>query len=74
MLRNLPPIFADLVSAATGGVKPYHYQSWLAEQGLPDVLRMPTGTGKTLAATLPWLYRRAAHPDLEVGALPRAGW
>jgi len=44
-------------------VPPYRYQSRLAEQGLPDVLRVPTGTGKTLAATLPWLYRRVEHPD-----------
>lgn len=27
------------------------------------MLRVPTGTGKTLAATLPWLYRRVEHPD-----------
>ena len=27
---------------------------------------MPTGTGKTLAAVLPWLYRRVGHPDAEV--------
>ena len=63
MLRKLIPTFADWVSAATGGVQPYCYQSRLAEQGLPDVLRLPTGTGKTLAATLPWLYRRIEHPD-----------
>ncbi|MGH3814298.1 MAG: type I-G CRISPR-associated helicase/endonuclease Cas3g, partial [Pseudonocardiaceae bacterium] len=44
-------------------MRPYQYQSRLAEQGLPDVLRVPTGTGKTLAATLPWLYRRVEHPD-----------
>lgn len=66
MLRKLPPSFVDLVSAATGGAWPYRYQCRLAEQGLPDVLRVPTGTGKTLAATLPWLYRRAAHPDPDV--------
>ncbi|MFN2496283.1 MAG: CRISPR-associated helicase Cas3', partial [Pseudonocardiaceae bacterium] len=33
---------------------------------LPDVLRVPTGTGKTLAATLPWLYRRVAHTDADI--------
>jgi CRISPR-associated endonuclease/helicase Cas3 len=63
VLRKLSLTFADLVSAATGGVQPYRYQARLAEQGLPDVLRVPTGTGKTLAATLPWLYRRIEHPD-----------
>lgn len=63
MLRKSPLNFYDWVAVATGGVQPYHYQSRLAEQGLPDVLRVPTGTGKTLAATLPWLYRRVEHPD-----------
>ena len=27
---------------------------------------MLTGTGKTLAAVLPWLYRRVGHPDADV--------
>lgn len=63
VLRSLPPTFADWVDVATDGAQPYPYQSGLAEHGLPDVLRVPTGTGKTLAATLPWLYRRLRHPD-----------
>ena len=72
MLRALPPIFTSWVSVATGGARPHGYQSRLAEQGLPDVLRVPTGTGKTLAAVLPWLYRRVGHPDTEVRkATPR---
>jgi CRISPR-associated endonuclease/helicase Cas3 len=50
--------FDDFVSTATGGARPYPYQHRLASDGLPDVLRVPTGTGKTLAAVLPWLYRR----------------
>jgi CRISPR-associated endonuclease/helicase Cas3 len=50
--------FDEFVSVATGGKTPYCYQRRLAETGLPDVLRVPTGAGKTLAATLPWLYRR----------------
>ncbi|MBV9160706.1 MAG: DEAD/DEAH box helicase [Pseudonocardiales bacterium] len=66
MLRALPPNFTSWVGVATGGERPYGYQSRLAEQGLPDVLRVPTGTGKTLAAVLPWLYQRAGHPDAEV--------
>lgn len=61
--------FEDFVAAATGGqVQPYPYQTSLAESGLPDVLRAPTGSGKTMAAVLPWLYRRTAHPDLKVRA------
>lgn len=45
---------------------PYAYQSRLAVEGVPDVLSVPTGAGKTMAAVLPWLFRRRAHPDLEV--------
>lgn len=55
--------FRDLVSRASGGQLPYAYQQRLADEGLPDVLRVPTGTGKTMAAVLPWLYRRRHHPD-----------
>ncbi|WP_409461715.1 CRISPR-associated helicase Cas3' [Amycolatopsis sp. GA6-003] len=55
--------FEGFVAAATGGMSPYPYQVRLAEQGLPDVLRVPTGTGKTLAAVLPWMYRRQVDPD-----------
>jgi hypothetical protein len=63
VLRRSAPTFSDWVDVATRGTRPYPYQSGLAEHGLPDVLRVPTGTGKTLAATLPWLYRRLEHPD-----------
>ncbi|HEX5115095.1 MAG TPA: CRISPR-associated helicase Cas3' [Pseudonocardiaceae bacterium] len=52
--------FDDFVSTATDGALPYPYQRRLARDGLPDVLRAPTGAGKTLAAVLPWLYRRLA--------------
>jgi len=60
------PKFASLVDQATSGAVPYPYQERLAEVGLPDVLRVPTGAGKTMAAVLPWLYRRRKHPDPEV--------
>lgn len=56
--------FAGFVSKATGQA-PYPYQERLAAEGLPDVLRVPTGSGKTVAATLPWLYRRTTDPDSE---------
>jgi CRISPR-associated endonuclease/helicase Cas3 len=60
--------FVDFVGAATGGARPYPYQERLAAEDLPDVLHVPTGAGKTLAAVLPWLYRRTAHPDPQVRA------
>lgn len=63
--------FDEFVRAATGKA-PYDYQSQIAADGLPEVLRAPTGTGKTRAAVLPWLYRRKEHPDADVRrATPR---
>lgn len=59
--------FAALVEVASGDRhRPYPYQERLAEEGLPDLLSVPTGAGKTLAACLPWLCRRRVHPDPEV--------
>ncbi|MCW2915906.1 MAG: hypothetical protein JWN52_3974 [Actinomycetia bacterium] len=49
--------FVDFVHAATGHA-PYPYQVGLAAEGLPGLLKVPTGAGKTVAAVLPWLYRR----------------
>jgi CRISPR-associated endonuclease/helicase Cas3 len=54
--------FASFVEAATGR-PPYDYQARLADDGFPDVLAVPTGSGKTAAAVLPWLYRRRVAPD-----------
>jgi CRISPR-associated endonuclease/helicase Cas3 len=61
-----PVGFDAVVRVATGGKAPYPYQTRLAEEGLPDLIRLPTGTGKTMAATLPWLYRRRFHPGADV--------
>lgn len=58
-------MFDAFVRAATGN-SPYDYQSRLAVDGLPEVLRIPTGAGKTAAAALGWLFRRRFHPDPEV--------
>lgn len=57
--------FGEFVMAAAG-FPPYRYQQRLADEGPPQVLEVPTGAGKTLAAVLPWLYRRRFHPDRNV--------
>ena len=44
--------------AATLGVSPYPYQQRLAQEDWPDVLKIPTGLGKTAAIFLAWLYKR----------------
>ncbi|OPG09292.1 CRISPR-associated endonuclease Cas3'' [Microbispora sp. GKU 823] len=56
--------FSEFVARAVGEARPpYPYQVRLAEEGLPDLLRVPTGAGKTLAAVLPWLWRTTAFPE-----------
>ncbi|PYC87660.1 CRISPR-associated endonuclease Cas3'' [Streptomyces tateyamensis] len=67
--------FVTFMRTATGHT-PRPYQAQLAAEGLPALLRVPTGGGKTAAAVLPWLYRRlvaapAGTPRRLVLALPR---
>lgn len=64
--------FAHLFIAATGK-SPFPYQIALAEGAeLPELLRAPTGAGKTAAAVLGWLFRRRYHSDRSVRrATPR---
>ena len=50
---------------ATGFV-PYGFQRRVAVEGLPELLRIPTGCGKTEAVGLGWLYRRRFHADAGV--------
>lgn len=57
--------FDQLMERATGHA-PYGYQRRIAEGGLPELLRAPTGAGKTAGAVMGWLYRRRHHPDPEV--------
>lgn len=59
--------FDDLVRTATGH-PPYPYQRRIADEGMPELLCAPTGAGKTVAAVLPWLYRRRFHPEAAVRA------
>lgn len=50
---------------ATGGDVPFAFQSELATcDRWPDVLHVPTGSGKTAAAVLGWLWRRKTQPDV----------
>ncbi|GII96335.1 type I-G CRISPR-associated helicase/endonuclease Cas3g [Sinosporangium siamense] len=57
--------FSTTVLCAFGHeLAPYPYQARLAREGLPDLLRVPTGGGKTVAAVLPWLWRTTAFPEV----------
>ena len=50
--------FDSFFSNATGS-EPYAYQRTLADTPIANrALRVPTGSGKTAAAILSWLYRR----------------
>ena len=54
------------------GFEPYDFQRRVAAAGLPELLRIPTGCGKTEAVGLGWLYRRRFHADAAVrAAAPR---
>jgi CRISPR-associated endonuclease/helicase Cas3 len=53
--------FEEFFTRATGK-PPYGYQARLAAGGLPPVLAVPTGAGKT-GIILAWLWRRLHGPD-----------
>lgn len=57
--------FDEMFRAATGSA-PYPYQTAFATaEHLPDLLRAPTGSGKTATAVLGWLWRRRfASPEM----------
>ena len=46
--------------------RPFAYQRRVAEAGLPEVLDVPTGCGKTPTVLLAWLYRKLLHADADV--------
>lgn len=55
--------FDELFRRATGNA-PYPYQCRLAGRATtPALLRVPTGSGKTQAVLLNWLWRRRFQPD-----------
>ncbi|MET8129026.1 DEAD/DEAH box helicase [Streptomyces sp. NPDC005065] len=66
MGRTFVELFRDAMN--DGDARPYPYQERLAAEGLPELLRVPTGAGKTAAGVLPWLWRRLEHPDVDVRA------
>ncbi len=55
-----------------GGYLPYPYQEKLAEGDMPNMLKLPTGTGKTEAAIISlWLWRRFGPKQSIRAATPR---
>ncbi|MBX3300715.1 MAG: DEAD/DEAH box helicase [Nitrospira sp.] len=56
--------YCEFFKAATGGFTPYDWQLQVAVEGLPDVLPVPTGLGKT-EVVLAWAWRRlvAGEPE-----------
>jgi len=48
--------FTEFFKRATAGFTPYEWQTLIATEGLPDVLTVPTGLGKT-EVVLAWAWR-----------------
>lgn len=59
--------FERFFRAATG-LEPYGWQVRLARGGLPEVLSVPTGLGKTAGVVLAWAWQCTRRP---AGELPR---
>lgn len=57
--------FEQLFESATGH-PPYPWQRRVANDGLPEVVDIETGAGKTAGIVLGWLYRLLHHPDSSV--------
>ncbi len=56
--------FTSFFKTATYGFNPYEWQSMVALDGLPDILPVPTGLGKTEVA-LAWAWRLLVDKKLE---------
>ncbi len=59
--------FSEFFETATGN-PPYPWQRRIADAGLPEVIDIETGAGKTAGVVLGWLYRLLRHPDQAVRA------
>ncbi len=70
---SLPTDFRSLFELASG-YSPYEYQVALAaDERPPDILRIPTGSGKTQALLVAWMHQRITGgrgPRRLVYALP----
>src|SRR5579884_1273967 len=64
-MRNRWTTFDDFFRKATGiEGPPFEYQRKLADdEGWPQLVPVPTGTGKTEAAILAWVWRRVTRPS-----------
>ncbi|MGH9119472.1 MAG: type I-G CRISPR-associated helicase/endonuclease Cas3g [Acidimicrobiales bacterium] len=58
--------FETFFAVATSGSFPYRWQRQVAESGLPELVDIETGAGKTAGVVLGWLWRRLRHPDPDV--------
>jgi len=59
--------FPEFFRTATGD-DPYPWQERVASEGLPEVIDIETGAGKTAGVVLAWLHRLLHHPDDAVRA------
>jgi CRISPR-associated endonuclease/helicase Cas3 len=63
--------FDDFFRIATRG-DPFPFQrTFASDQPLPQLVRVPTGLGKTAMAVVGWLWRRFAGPETLRAATPR---
>lgn len=53
----------DAFFKQAAGFDPYEWQRQIALDGLPEILPVPTGLGKTEGATLAWAWRRTVKED-----------
>jgi len=51
----------DAFFKLAAGFGPYDWQRQIALNGLPEILPVPTGLGKTEGAVLAWAWRRTVH-------------
>lgn len=64
MIKDADQRFNDFVLDGTG-FAPYKWQIYVATKGLPSILPVPTGLGKTEGAVLAWAWRRFVAQEEE---------